>query len=159
MDVYDILIDALDVLSVDSTHNTLSPSQLSGQWRSITANSRLLLILDDVVSIGQISPIIPNSQGCAVILTSRESIIRIDPDIHLNLSGLSPKKSEDMIMEITRRASVNVRVDAVRSLAQVHHLPLGIRHIADQLVATASGWDAYSAVCFQFLEQSRGSLP
>jgi len=138
IDVAALLADALDSVSSDFSHNSLDATQLSSRWRAVTNNKRFLIILDDVEDASQVRPLMPNSPDCAVIITSREEISGIDPDILVMLGGLAPEEGEAMIAEITRRASRTVNRDVIRSLARMHHLPLTLRHVADQLVATSN---------------------
>lgn len=133
--VPDLLADALDAVSSDSSHNSLDATQLSSRWRAVTSDKRLLIILDDIADVAQVRPFVPNSSNCAVIITSREDILGIDPDVLIKLSGLSPEDGELMISEIVRRASRTVTHEIITPLASIHHLPLALRHVADQLVA------------------------
>ncbi|GAA4731183.1 tetratricopeptide repeat protein [Phytohabitans rumicis] len=43
----------------------------AGLWRSLTADRRLLLLLDNAVSVAQVRPLLPASPGCVVLVTAR----------------------------------------------------------------------------------------
>jgi tetratricopeptide (TPR) repeat protein len=135
LDAHDILINALTVLAPDSLHRVLGMDQLSARWRSDTSGKRMLVVLDDVADLTQATPLLPNSSGCVVIVTGREMIPGIDPDVHIDLGGLSADDAMKMIKEITLRASQVVDDAVLRSLARVYTLPLSIRHVADRLVS------------------------
>ena len=137
MDAAALLANSLDVVSSDVSHNSLDATQLCYRWRAFTNKKRFLIILDDVEGISQVEPLMPSSSGCAVIITSREEIPGIYPDIFIALGGLSSEDGEKMIAEIIRRASRTVDRDTIKSLARMHHLPLTLRHVADQLVAAS----------------------
>jgi tetratricopeptide (TPR) repeat protein len=137
--VADLLVDALDAVSSDKSHNSLDAAQLSSRWRAVTSDKRFIIILDDVADATQVWPFMPNSPDCAVIVTSRENVRGVDPDVLIKLGELTTEEGELMIAEIIRRASQTVNSDMIRSLASIHHMPLALRHVADQLVA-ASEW-------------------
>ena len=135
LDVRDVLINALTVLAPSNLQISFSVDELSARWRAVTTGKRLLIVLDDIVEDSQIKPLLPNSEHCMIIVTARGVIAGVDPDIPpVLIGGLSSKESEAMIIEILRRASCEIDLAAVGSLAVAHHLPLNVRHIADQLV-------------------------
>jgi hypothetical protein len=131
----DALVDLLAAISPGTPLGALDTDQLSARWRSETNGRRILLVLDDVESLGQIAPLLPNSSDCAVIITSRLMIPGVDADAHIELGGLAADEVALMIREITLRASQVVEETLIWSLAQVYTLPLSVRHVADQLVA------------------------
>ena len=133
-----MLIDALSTISPRETHNLLDTEQLSARWRSDTSDRRLLVILDDIVEAAQVWPLMPNSHRSIVIITSRQVVSGVDPDILIELGGLSYEEARSMIMDITRRASRAVDESVVAALARTHQLPLSIRHVADQLITISS---------------------
>jgi tetratricopeptide (TPR) repeat protein len=135
LDVRDTLINALGTISPDLVHNSLDIDQLSSHWRADTSSRRILVILDDVVEATQVWPLVPNSRQSLVLITSRQLIPGIDADTLIELGGLSPDEARQMISGITRRASQTPDESVILSLARAHHLPLSLRHVADQLVA------------------------
>jgi tetratricopeptide (TPR) repeat protein len=138
MDAAALLANSLDIVSSDTSHNSFDASQLSSRWLKFTNGKRLLIILDDVEDMSQVAPLMPSSSGCAVIITSREEIPGIYPDIFIVLDGLSSEYGEKMITQIVSRASRTVDRDIIKSLAGMHHLPLTLRHVAAQLVAASN---------------------
>ena len=138
MDAAALLANSLDIVSSDFSHNSLDATQLSSRWRAVANNKRFLIVLDDVEDKSQVEPLMPSSSSCAVIITSRDEIPGIYPDILFMLGGLSTEDGEKMIAEIIRRASRTVDHDVIKSLARMHHLPLTLQHVADQLVAASN---------------------
>jgi tetratricopeptide (TPR) repeat protein len=135
LDASDVLIDALAAISPGPAHGNLGADQLSVHWRTDTSGRRILVVLDDIVDAAQVSSLMPNSHDCTVIITSRQIVPGIDPDVHVELGGLSTEEAQAMITGITRRVSLLVDDSVIRSLARVYRLPLSLRHIADQLVS------------------------
>jgi tetratricopeptide (TPR) repeat protein len=132
---HDVLIDALAVLSPEPVHRSLNMHQLSALWRSDTNGRRMLLVFDDVADLAQAAPLLPNSSGCVVIITGRQMVPGIDPDVHIDLGDLSNADAMAMIREITLRSSQVVDDAVIDSLARVYTLPLSVRHVADRLVS------------------------
>lgn len=65
----------LDVLGV---HPTRIPAQLDAQaalYRSLLADRRVLIVLDNARDVEQTRPLLPGAPGCLVILTSRNQLI------------------------------------------------------------------------------------
>ncbi len=54
-------------------HPDLPLDELRGQWRTLTRNHRLLLVLDNAKDFAQVEPLLPKGAGCAVLITSRNS--------------------------------------------------------------------------------------
>jgi tetratricopeptide (TPR) repeat protein len=135
LDARDVLTDALVAISPDSSHRSFNTDQLTLRWRAETNGRRLLIVLDDIADAAQALPLVPNSSDCAVIIASRQTIPGIDPDVHIELSGLSTDEAQAMITDIARRASRMVDYSVIRSLAMVYRLPLSVRHVADQLIS------------------------
>jgi tetratricopeptide (TPR) repeat protein len=130
----DALVDALAAISPGTPLGALDTDQLTARWRSETSGRRMLLVLDDVASLAQAAPMLPNSSDCVVIVTSRLMIPGLDADVHIELGGLAADDAARMIRQITQRASQVVDDTLIKSLAQVYTMPLSVRHVADQLV-------------------------
>ena len=135
LDVRDTLIDAISTTFPQAAYNKLDVAQLSSRWRADTSGMRILVVLDDVAEAAQMWPLMPNSSRSLVIITSRKLIPGIDPDVLIDLGGLSPDDARQMILGISRRASRTLDESVIMSVARAYRLPLSLRHVADQLVA------------------------
>ena len=83
LDATAALSQMLRSLGVPAAVLPLHPDELAGRFRTVTSGKRLLIILDDAVSDGQVLPLLPGSPGCAVIITSRGDL----PDLAAGTDG------------------------------------------------------------------------
>src|SRR5690606_16235727 len=69
-----VLEEFLRSLGVSPTALPERLEELSAEYRSRLSGSRILVVIDDVVTIDQIEPLVPGEPGCAVIATSRKTL-------------------------------------------------------------------------------------
>ncbi|MGI5502561.1 BTAD domain-containing putative transcriptional regulator [Lentzea sp. CA-135723] len=104
----------------------VDPGERAGLFRSVLADRRVLLVLDDAASEDQVRPLLPGTPGCAVVVTSRNhlrGLVALD-DAHP--VGLGPLPADEAHALITRIAGGEP--DAVAGLAAAcGYLPLAIR--------------------------------
>ncbi|MFD4674540.1 BTAD domain-containing putative transcriptional regulator [Lentzea sp. NPDC058450] len=98
----------------------------AGLFRSVLADRRVLLVLDDAASEDQVRPLLPGTPGCAVVVTSRNhlrGLVALDDARPVELGLLTRDEAHALI---TRLAGGEP--DAVAGLAAVcGYLPLAIR--------------------------------
>ncbi|MGD3113012.1 tetratricopeptide repeat protein [Streptomyces sp. YGL11-2] len=143
------------------------PSDLedrSALYRSLVAERRILVVLDNAATAGQIRPLLPGGAGCLVIVTSRSrlpSLIARDGAHRLNLEPFSPHEairlvqattdgyraadSPDELAELTRACAhlpLAVRIAAERAASRPH---LSLRDLIDDLHNESMLWEALSS--------------
>ncbi|WP_395292999.1 BTAD domain-containing putative transcriptional regulator [Kitasatospora hibisci] len=110
------------------------PDQLderSGLFRSLLAERRVLVVLDDARDLDQLRPLLPGSEHSTVLVTSRSSLLGLAPTRHVDLDVLEPDESLELLARIAGRRRVAEEPDAARELlAACCHLPLAIRIVA-----------------------------
>src|SRR4029453_7144436 len=108
--------------------------ELSRTFRSWTADRRVLMVIDDVVSAARVQPLLPGGSGCAVISTNRCR--------HAGLPGAQDITLPAMTMDEALRLFTGVaggwrredEGDAVRELVRMGgFLPLTVRGMATRL--------------------------
>jgi tetratricopeptide (TPR) repeat protein len=125
-------VDALaSLLIANSLDPELMPSGLDDRaalWRGRLAEKRVLLILDNAASTGQVKPLLPNSMGCLVLVTSRRRLTALDA-VPVQLDVLPPDQAAEMFIRLTHRP-VNQSDELMRLVDLCGYLPLAIALLA-----------------------------
>ncbi len=108
------------------------------RYRSLLANRQMLVVLDNAGSAEQVRPLLPGAPGCAVVVTSRDSLpglAALDGARRLSLD-LLPLADAVRLLEELIGGRVDADPDAAEVLAsQCCRLPLALRVAAE--LATA----------------------
>jgi DNA-binding SARP family transcriptional activator/tetratricopeptide (TPR) repeat protein len=109
------------------------PPDLDGRtalWRDRMAGRRALLVLDNAESSAQVTPLLPGSPDCLVVVTSRRQLADLPGAVPLLLEVLSPGQAADMFTRLAPRAAAEPAA-AVTELAELAGcLPLAISLLA-----------------------------
>jgi DNA-binding SARP family transcriptional activator len=70
----DVLRGFLEALGLDSRRVPAEPTALVGMYRSLLAERRMLIVLDNARSAEQVRPLLPASSGCVTMVTSRSQL-------------------------------------------------------------------------------------
>lgn len=109
-------------------------------YRSVLAQRRMLVLLDNAVSEDQVRPLLPGSPECVVVVTSRNDLrglMAVDDAHRLELDVLTPSESAALIGRMLGPARASAEPEAVASLARLcGHLPLALRVAAANLAAS-----------------------
>jgi DNA-binding SARP family transcriptional activator/tetratricopeptide (TPR) repeat protein/transcriptional regulator with XRE-family HTH domain len=110
------------------------------RWRGRLAGRRVLLVLDDAAGQAQVEPLLPGTEGCLVLVTSRRRLIALDGAQPLALDTLPPGRAAELFARLSRRAPGGPGAGAVADLAALcGYLPLAIALLAGRL-AHHPGW-------------------
>jgi DNA-binding SARP family transcriptional activator/tetratricopeptide (TPR) repeat protein len=112
-------------------------------YRSRLADRRVLVLLDNAATEAQVTPLIPGSPGCLVLITSRRRLATLDQTRAVSLDVLPPA---DALGLFTKTAGADrVAVEAPESLMELvdlcGRLPLALR-IAAARLRTHPTWTA-----------------
>ncbi|ONI91809.1 hypothetical protein ALI22I_06915 [Saccharothrix sp. ALI-22-I] len=150
----------LDALGVDPNAIPREPDAQSALYRSLVADKRMLIVLDNAANTAQVVPLLPGGSTCTVLVTSRDWLTglvaahgaqplrlevlpepdarsllaaRIDPD---RLTA-EPNAVDELLL---RCAGLPLALSIVASRAQTHHeLPLATIAAELQRAATRLG--------------------
>jgi DNA-binding SARP family transcriptional activator len=129
-----VLEEFLRSLGVSPTALPEGLDELSAEYRSRLSGSRILVVLDDVVTIDQIEPLVPGEAGCAVIATSRRALAGVPGARRVELDVLDHKASLALLGRVIGAERVNSEPHAAQRLAEAcARLPLALRIAASKL--------------------------
>ncbi|MGW3044736.1 BTAD domain-containing putative transcriptional regulator [Kitasatospora sp. NPDC001159] len=126
-----VLVHFLRSMGVPESAVPEQTEERSALFRSLLAERRVLVVLDDARDLAQLRPLLPGSEHGAVLVTSRSGLLGLAPTRHVDLDVLPPDEALELFARIAGRGRVTAEPDAARDLlAACCHLPLAIRIIA-----------------------------
>ncbi|MGW6287925.1 BTAD domain-containing putative transcriptional regulator [Streptomyces sp. NPDC055107] len=135
----DVLAQFLRALGVRSHDLPQDEDEAAALYRTLLADRRLLVVLDNARDAEQVRPLIPGARGCAVVITSRgelSGLVSGDGARRIALDALDPDEACRLLSSIVGACNVAAEKEAARRLvALCGGLPLAIRIAAANLVA------------------------
>ncbi|MEV4000449.1 BTAD domain-containing putative transcriptional regulator [Streptomyces halstedii] len=105
-------------------------------YRSMLADRRILVILDDAVSEEQIFPLLPGSRSCGVLVTSKTRLTALPGAYRVALDILDQQESLHLLEKVVGEDRVRGEQEAAEALiGTVGGLPLALRIVAARLAA------------------------
>jgi DNA-binding SARP family transcriptional activator len=133
----DALAGFLRTLGVPGPDIPPGEEQRAARYRSLLADKRMLVVLDNVSTADQVRPLLPGAPGCAVVVTSRDALAGLvarDGAARLDLDMLPLAEAVALLMELIgepARADPHATAQLARRCAR---LPLALR-VAAELAA------------------------
>jgi DNA-binding SARP family transcriptional activator/tetratricopeptide (TPR) repeat protein len=129
------LLRWLDVPSERIPHDVEDAAAL---YRSLLADQKVLVLLDNARSAEQVRPLLPGNPDCLVVVTSRDGLgglIARDGARRLVVEAMTAAEAVDLLARIVGAERVAAEKDAAADLASVcGYLPLALRIAATHLV-------------------------
>lgn len=136
----------LAALGVASAQLPASVDERSALYRSLTADHRVLTILDNVADDAQVRPLLPSSSRSLVLLTSRRVLSGLEAVGRLQLNVLAAADSVRLLESIVGPDRAAREPAAVRRVAELcGNLPLALR-IAGNRLASRPRWQIANLV-------------
>lgn len=130
----------MQALGLSSDARPRSVDDAAARFRTALAGRRLLLVLDNAASVSQITPLLPGTETCAVIVTSRRSLTALPGAKHLALDVLPDEDALALFAEVAGEDRIGAEpVEALEVVRFCGSLPLALRIAAAQLAAHP-GW-------------------
>lgn len=108
-------------------------------YRSLLADRRVLVVLDNARDSAQIAPLLPGGPGCAVLVTSRARLTDLPGAHHVDLDVMEPQEALLLFAAIAGRERVEAeREAALDTVSACSFLPLAVRIVAARLAARRS---------------------
>jgi tetratricopeptide (TPR) repeat protein len=138
MPAADALAGFLRALGVPGQDIPPEEAERAARYRSLLAGKRMLVVLDNAGSAGQVRPLLPGTPTTAVVVTSRDTLAGLvarDGAARLDLDVLPMQEAATLL-----RALIGLRVDAEPGAAaeladRCCRLPLALR-VAAELAVT-----------------------
>ncbi|MCK2239229.1 MULTISPECIES: tetratricopeptide repeat protein [unclassified Crossiella] len=111
------------------------PASLDGraaEFRTRTADRRVLVLLDNVGTAAQVRPLLPAGPHSRVLLTSRIRLLGLDAE-HLSLGMFSPDEAISLLREVIAGRVDRDRATAMRITEQCARLPLALCIAAERI--------------------------
>ncbi|MBE8520875.1 tetratricopeptide repeat protein [Amycolatopsis sp. H6(2020)] len=106
-------------------------------YRSVLADRRVLIVLDNVAGPDQVRALLPGSPGCAVLITSRDRLCGLAATVDtrlVELAELPPDDSLALLASVVGEERVAAEDAAARELVRLcAGLPLALRIVAANL--------------------------
>jgi tetratricopeptide (TPR) repeat protein/DNA-binding XRE family transcriptional regulator len=134
----DALAGFLPALGVPGQDIPPEADERAARYRSLLADKRMLVVLDNAGSADQVRPLLPASPACTVLVTSRDTLAglaALDGAARLELDVL-PEQDAVALLRTLIGARVDAEPEAAARLAsQCCRLPLALR-VAAELAAS-----------------------
>jgi DNA-binding SARP family transcriptional activator/cytochrome c-type biogenesis protein CcmH/NrfG len=135
-----LLAEALGALSVAGNAIPDRLTERAALYRSLLADRRMLVVLDDAGDAEQVRPLLPATGGCAVLITSRTLLTELPGVRQIDLDVLSPAEAGQLLTGIVGAERVSAEpAETTAILESCGNLPLAIR-IAGARLAGRPAW-------------------
>lgn len=151
-----VLASFLRALGVADTAVPDGVDERAALYRSVLAGRRVLVVLDDARDVAQVRPLLPGTEGCAVIVTSRSRLATLPASRRVDLDVLEPREAVELLARIIGPERVAAEPQAALDLVcSCGLLPLAVRIVGARLAARP-GWPVDAMV--ERLADQRGRL-
>ncbi|MFF7551738.1 NB-ARC domain-containing protein [Streptomyces olivaceus] len=133
----EVLARFLRALGVSAQQLPARPAERTALYRSLTANRRLVVLLDDAVTAAQVRPLLP-AGGSVTAVTSRRRLpgLTVDGCRPVHLEPLAPEAAVDLLADTLSDERVSEQPDDARTLVELcAGLPLAVRVAGARLAA------------------------
>jgi DNA-binding SARP family transcriptional activator len=139
-DPADVLARLLRDLGSPAEDAPVTVAELTGRYRSVLADRKVLLLLDDAKDAAQVRPLLPGTADCLVLVTSRATLADLTGTYRFDLAELDRDEAGELFTRIVGADRVAAEPEAARRvLRSCAGLPLAIR-IAGARLAARPRW-------------------
>ncbi|MGY5060854.1 BTAD domain-containing putative transcriptional regulator [Streptomyces sp. 900105755] len=135
-DPADVLVDFLLALGMPAARIPATPTARAGAYRTLTADRRILVVLDNASDTAQVTPLLPGTPGNAALITTRHR--SLVPPGATRFEVPVPDQREAVAMLGRFTGDAEVAADPELALELVHacgQLPLALRIIGARTAA------------------------
>jgi tetratricopeptide (TPR) repeat protein len=134
----DALAACLRSLGIDNAGMPPTLAERSALFRSLVAERRVLVLLDNAHSSAQARPLLPGGPSCAVVITSRETLPGLGARDGARVVGLTPltPNDADRLLVTLAGARAEHETAATSAIARLcGELPLALRIVAQRILS------------------------
>jgi DNA-binding SARP family transcriptional activator len=125
----------LQWLGLDPAAIPAEAEEAAVRWRSLAAQRRLLILLDNAHSAAQVRPLLPGSPTCAVLVTSRQVLGSLEGAHLVHLDLLPYQQALALLGRLIGRRRVAAEPAAAEEVVRLcGRLPLAVRIAGARLV-------------------------
>ncbi|MGH8902551.1 MAG: AfsR/SARP family transcriptional regulator [Egibacteraceae bacterium] len=136
----DVLADFLLALEVDPTDIPDGLTSRASLYRARLRGRRVLVVLDNAADEAQIRPLLPWSEGCAVLVSSRRRLAGLEGAVTLELDVMEAHQAVELLGKVAGEERVCAEPEAADEIVRLCGcLPLAVR-IAGARLATKRHW-------------------
>ena len=129
----------LDALGLAAASIPPEPAAQLSLYRSVLADKRVLILLDNARDAAQVRPLLPGAPGCVVVVTSRNplrGLIAADGARPVQLEMFSRAEATHLLTRRVGAERLNGHTAAVRAIVdRCQRLPLALAVVAGRLVS------------------------
>lgn len=132
----DVLGQFLHALGVDDGELPSCVVERQHLWRSRTAESRVLVLLDDARDEQQVRALLPGGGRCGVLVTSRRRLLGLEGASTIQVPELDGQEAIDLLASLAGPARIAAEPECARRLLELcGGLPLAVRIVGAKLAA------------------------
>jgi tetratricopeptide (TPR) repeat protein len=127
-------------LGMDGWQIPTSLEEAAARYRSLLADRRLLIMLDNARNANQVRPLLPGYSNCVVLVTSRDLLADLEGATRLPIDVLPHDDAIELLARLVGRERVEAEPTATAQVVRAcGGLPLALR-VAAAWLAVRPGW-------------------
>ena len=132
----EVLAEFLRALGVEGQCLPRDVDSRAGLYRSLLADRRMLVVLDNAAGEAQVRPLLPAGASNAVLVTSRARLAGLALSEVIDLGVLQPGQAVELLGKIVGACRVGAEPEAAAQIAALcGYLPLALRIVGARLAA------------------------
>ncbi|HWG24118.1 tetratricopeptide repeat protein [Actinospica sp.] len=129
----------LHALGVTPAELPVGPEERAALYRSLLSRRRVLVVLDNARDVQQILPLLPATNACAVLITSRSRLAELPGAYKLGLTSLPDDEATILLAQLVGAARLAAEPEATAELLRAcDGMPLALRIAGARLGARAN---------------------
>lgn len=129
----------LSTLGVPDMAIPTNTDEAAAKFRSLVADRRMLVVLDNAAGVDQVRSLLPAGPGCAVLITSREMLTALEGATHLHLGVMFHDQATALLERLVGPERVAADPEAADTIIRMcGGLPLALRLVGARLAARPS---------------------